>query len=97
MLCVLPNVSSIVTDKERTATISLILDGVTKWKDLSSYPQFNEISFSPDPVIYPFKDVYSLKTALLEIEVRFLPYLLTWLKICFFPYLNPINRLHEVK
>ena len=70
MLCVLPNVSSIVTDKERTATISLILDGVTKWKDLSSYPQFNKISFFPDPVIYPFKDVYILKTAVLEIEVR---------------------------
>ena len=86
MLCVLPNVSSIITDKERIATISLLLDGVTKWKDLSSYPQFNRISFYPDPVIYPFKDVYILKTstfyAVLEIEVRFLLYWLTWRKLC---------------
>ena len=70
MLCVLPNVSSIITDKERIATISLILDGVTKWKDLSSYPQFNKISFFPDPLIYPFKDVHILKTSVLEIEVN---------------------------
>ena len=69
MLCVLPNVSSIITDKERTATISLILDGVEKWKDLSSYPQCNKISFFPDPLIYPFKDVHILKTSVLEIEV----------------------------
>ena len=69
MLCVLPNVSSIITDKERTATISLILDGVEKWKNLSSYPQFNKISFFPDPLIYPFKDVHILKTSVLEIEV----------------------------
>ena len=56
--------------------ISLYLDGVTTWVDLSSYPQFNSITIVPDPVIYKFLDgVFILKTtaqSTLEIKVGLL-------------------------
>ena len=76
MLCPFP------TDLRRNITdhvdvkISLYLDGVTTWVDLSSYPQFNSITIVPDPVIYKFLDgVFILKTtaqSTLEIKVGLL-------------------------
>ena len=77
MLCVLPNVSSILTDEDmHVAKISLYLDGVTKWRDLSNYPEFGSIKFFPDPAITPFTEVYVLKGDVLELqvsEITFLP------------------------
>lgn len=50
--------------------ISLLLDGVTTWVDLSRYPKFNSLTIVPDPFITKFlDDVYVLKTPTLEIKV----------------------------
>ena len=69
MLCSLPDLRRNLTD-DVDADISLYLDAVTTWVDLSSYPQFNFITIVPDPVIYKFPGgSHVLKSPTLKIEV----------------------------
>ena len=69
MICPLPNLTTIVRVKTKTE-ISLFLDGVKTWEDLSGHPEFNSLTIVPDPVINKFPGIHILKTARLEIEVR---------------------------
>ena len=70
MICPLPNVSSF-SSGDNKAQISLYLDNIKKWRDLSGYP-FGTIEFVPDPYIIPFKDeVKSLNSEVLAISVSF--------------------------